>query len=102
MKYEDRILKLFKNEYLTTKDVNDNDIPRFYLTKLIKENKIERVSCLTSLFHFANILCEILVNISIHKANILSLKKVTFQLFHTFNTSRNQDKKTCSSKSDTR
>ena len=44
MKYEDRILKLFKNEYLTTKDVNDNDIPRFYLTKLIKENKIERVS----------------------------------------------------------
>ena len=44
MKYEDRILKLFKNGYLTTKDVNDNDIPRFYLTKLIKENKIERVS----------------------------------------------------------
>ena len=44
MKYEDRILKLFKNGYLTTKAVNDNDIPRFYLTKLIKENKIERVS----------------------------------------------------------
>ena len=42
MKYEDRILKLFKNEYLTTKDVNDNDIPRFYLTKLIKENKIKK------------------------------------------------------------
>ena len=44
MKYEDRILKLFKNGYLTTKGVNDNDIARFYLTKLIKENKIERVS----------------------------------------------------------
>ena len=27
-----------------TKDVNDNNIPRFYLTRLIKEDKIERVS----------------------------------------------------------
>ncbi len=44
MEYESKILKLFKNGYLTTKDVNDNNIPRFYLTKLIKENKIERVS----------------------------------------------------------
>ena len=44
MEYENKILKLFKNGYLTTKDVTDNNIPRFYLTKLIKENKIERVS----------------------------------------------------------
>ena len=44
MEYESKILNLFKNGYLTTKDVNDNNIPRFYLTKLIKEGKIERVS----------------------------------------------------------
>ena len=44
MEYENKILNLFKNGYLTTKDVNDNNIPRFYLTKLIKEGKIERVS----------------------------------------------------------
>lgn len=44
MKYENKILNLFKNGYLTTKDVTDNNIPRTYLTKLIKENKIERVS----------------------------------------------------------
>ena len=44
MEYENKILNLFKNSYLTTKDVNDNNIPRFYLTKLIKEGKIERVS----------------------------------------------------------
>ena len=44
MKYENKILNLFKNGYLTTKDVNDDNIPRAYLTKLIKENKIERVS----------------------------------------------------------
>ena len=44
MKYENKILKLFKNDYLTTKDVTDNNIPRTYLTKLMKKNKIERVS----------------------------------------------------------
>ena len=44
MKYESKILKLFNNGYLTTKDVTDNNIPRTYLTKLIKKNKIERVS----------------------------------------------------------
>ena len=44
MEYENKILNLFKNGYLTTKDVNDNNIPRTYLTKLMKENKIERVS----------------------------------------------------------
>ena len=44
MEYENKILKLFKNGYLTTKDVTDNNIPRTYLTKLMKENKIERVS----------------------------------------------------------
>ena len=44
MEYEKRILKLFKNGYLNTKDVTVNNIPRFYLTKLIKTGKIERVS----------------------------------------------------------
>ena len=44
MDYENKILSLFNNGYLTTKKVNDNNIPRIYLTKLIKENKIERVS----------------------------------------------------------
>ena len=44
MEYENKILKLFKNGYLTTKNVTDNNIPRTYLTKLMKENKIERVS----------------------------------------------------------
>ena len=44
MDYENRILNLFKNGYLNTKDVVSNNIPRFYLTKLIKDNKIERVS----------------------------------------------------------
>lgn len=44
MEYENKILKLFKNGYLTTKDVTGNNIPRFYLTKLMKESKIERVS----------------------------------------------------------
>ena len=44
MEYENKILKLFKNGYLTTKEVNDDNIPRFYLTKLIKDEKIERVS----------------------------------------------------------
>lgn len=44
MDYENRILNLFKNGYLNTKDVVSNNIPRFYLTKLIKDSKIERVS----------------------------------------------------------
>ena len=44
MEYENKILNLSKNGYLTTKDVTYNNIPRIYLTKLIKENKIERVS----------------------------------------------------------
>lgn len=44
MDYETKILNLFKDGYLTTKDITNNNIPRTYLTKLIKENKIERVS----------------------------------------------------------
>ena len=44
MKYENKILNLFQNGYLTTKDVTANNIPRFYLTKLIKEGEIERVT----------------------------------------------------------
>ena len=44
MKYESKILNLFKNGYLTTKEVNENNIPRVYLTKLVKDTQIERVS----------------------------------------------------------
>lgn len=44
MNYEQEILKLFKNNYLTTKEVSTKGIPRFYLTKLIKNKQIERVS----------------------------------------------------------
>ena len=44
MVYENKILNLFKNGYLTTKDVVNNNIPRTYLTKLVKEGKIERIS----------------------------------------------------------
>lgn len=44
MDYENKILNLFKNGYLSTKDVVSNNIPRTYLTKLIKDGKIERVS----------------------------------------------------------
>lgn len=44
MEYENKILNLFQNGYLSTKDVVNNKIPRTYLTKLIKEDKIERVS----------------------------------------------------------
>jgi predicted transcriptional regulator of viral defense system len=44
MGYETKILNLFKNGYLKTNDVVNNNIPRSYLTKLIKEGKIERVS----------------------------------------------------------
>ena len=44
MDYENKILNLFKNGYLTTKDVVSNNIPRIYLTKLVKDDKIERVS----------------------------------------------------------
>lgn len=44
MGYENKILKLFRNGYLNTKDVVNNNIPRTYLTKLVKEAKIERVS----------------------------------------------------------
>lgn len=44
MKYEDEILSLFKNGYLTTKDVSNKNIPRIYLTKLVNNGKIERVS----------------------------------------------------------
>lgn len=36
MKYEIIILNLFKNGYLTTKDVTNNNISRTYLTKLVK------------------------------------------------------------------
>ena len=44
MEYENKILNLFKNDYLTTKKVVENNIPRTYLSKLTKDNKIERIS----------------------------------------------------------
>ena len=43
MEYENKILNLFKNDYLTTKKVVENNIPRYYLSKLTKDNKIERI-----------------------------------------------------------
>ncbi len=44
MNYENKIFELFKNDHLTTKEVVKNNIPRVYLTKLLREDKIERVS----------------------------------------------------------
>lgn len=44
MKYEEKIMKLFKNGYLTTKDVTNNNIPKVYLTKLVRNNTIERIN----------------------------------------------------------
>ena len=44
MKYKNEILKLFKNGYLTTKDVIEHNIPRIYLSRLIDEHIIERIS----------------------------------------------------------
>ena len=44
MKYKNEILKLFNNGYLTTKDVIEHNISRIYLSRLIDEHIIERVS----------------------------------------------------------
>ena len=44
MNFEEKILKLFKNDYLRTSSLTENNIPHFYLTKLVRENKIERVA----------------------------------------------------------
>ncbi len=44
MNYEDEILGLFDNGYLFTKKVSEKNIPRYYLTKLVKDDKIERLS----------------------------------------------------------
>ena len=44
MKYEEKILNLFNNGYLTTKDVTNNNIPKVYLTKMVRNNIIERIS----------------------------------------------------------
>jgi len=44
MKYEEKILNLFNNGYLTTKDVTNNNIPKVYLTKMVRNNTIERIS----------------------------------------------------------
>ena len=41
--YKDNIFELFKNGYLSTKDVVKNGIPRIYLSILVKEGIIERV-----------------------------------------------------------
>ena len=44
MSYEEKILKLINNGYLTTKEVTKNNIPKVYLTKMVRDNVIERVS----------------------------------------------------------
>lgn len=43
MNYEEKILDLFENGYLKTSKVVNENIPKIYLTRLIKKNKIERV-----------------------------------------------------------
>ena len=43
MENKNKILNLFKNDYLTTKKVVENNFPRSYLSKLTKDNKIERI-----------------------------------------------------------
>ena len=44
MNYEKKILNLFNNGYLRNKDLVDNNIPSVYLTRLVNNNVIERVS----------------------------------------------------------
>lgn len=44
MKYKNEILKLFNNGYLTTKDIIEHNIPRIYLSRLVDEHIIERVT----------------------------------------------------------
>lgn len=44
MNYENKILNLFNNGFLRNKDLVDNNIPSVYLTRLINNNVIERVS----------------------------------------------------------
>lgn len=44
MNYENRILSLFENGYLKTKKVEENKIPRSYLTKLVKNGAITRAT----------------------------------------------------------
>ncbi len=44
MNYENKIMSLFENGYLTTKKVVENNIPKVYLTKLVKANIISRVT----------------------------------------------------------
>lgn len=44
MKYETKLLKLFDNGYLTAKKVTENNIPNIYLTILVRNGVIKRVS----------------------------------------------------------
>ena len=44
MNYENKILNLFNNGFLRNKELVDNNIPRVYLTRLVNNNVIERVS----------------------------------------------------------
>lgn len=44
MNYENKIFNLFNNGFLRNKDLVDNNIPRVYLTRLVNNNVIERVS----------------------------------------------------------
>lgn len=44
MNYENKILNLFNNGFLRNKDLVDNNIPSVYLTRLVNNNVIKRVS----------------------------------------------------------
>ena len=44
MNYENKILNLFNNGFLRNKDLVDNNIPSVYLTRVVNNNVIERVS----------------------------------------------------------
>lgn len=45
MNYKDQILKIIEdnNGYITTKKITENDIPKIYLTQLVKEKKLTKV-----------------------------------------------------------
>ena len=69
MKYENRILNLFKNGYLMTKEVTAHNIPRIYLTKLVKENKIERLG--RGVYSMKNVLVDYFVTLQRKSKNVI-------------------------------
>lgn len=69
MKYENRILNLFKNGYLMTKEVTAHNIPRIYLTKLVEENKIERLG--RGVYSMKNVLVDYFVTLQRKSKNVI-------------------------------